>query len=92
ANSECQKVLRPLKNPTIIEMVEACNRIGTVKLNFEAMAAAFAALKVAPGPTGQTCFGCGKPGHLKKDCHALKGAKLKKKNHLEFTRDAAKDS
>ncbi|NXB01308.1 GAK6 protein, partial [Cnemophilus loriae] len=73
ANSDCQKILRLLKNPTIIEMIEACNRIGTVEHKFEAMAAAFAALKVVPGPAGQTCFGCGKPGHFKKDCPALKG-------------------
>ncbi|NWR05308.1 GAK5 protein, partial [Paradoxornis webbianus] len=73
ANSDCQKVLRPLKNPTIIEMVEACNCIKSVEHKFETMAAAFATLKVAPGPRGQTCFGCGKPDHLKKDCHASKG-------------------
>ncbi|NWX64911.1 GAK5 protein, partial [Promerops cafer] len=73
ANSDCQEVLRPLTNPTIIEMIEACNHIGTVKHKFETTAAAFAALKGAPGPVGQTCFGCGKPGHLKRDCHASKG-------------------
>ncbi|NXQ23055.1 GAK5 protein, partial [Peucedramus taeniatus] len=73
ANSDCQKVLRPLKNPTIIEMVEACNHIRTVEHKFETMAAAFAAIKVGPGPMGQTFFGCGKPGHLKRDCYASKG-------------------
>ncbi|NXP35226.1 GAK5 protein, partial [Leiothrix lutea] len=73
ANSQCQKVLTPLKNPTIMEMIEVCNRIGTVEHKFETMAAASAALKVAPGPAQETCFGCGKPGHLKRDCHAPKG-------------------
>ncbi|NXI23433.1 GAK5 protein, partial [Sterrhoptilus dennistouni] len=73
ANSDCQKVLRPLKNPTITEMVEACNHIEKVEHKFETMAAAFAALKVAPVPKGQTCFGCGNSGHLKKDCYASKG-------------------
>ncbi|XP_042645051.1 uncharacterized protein LOC122153029 [Tyto alba] len=57
-----------------VEMVEACNRIGTVDHKFEAMAAAFAAMRGTAGPG--VCYGCGKPGHLKKNCMAAtSGAK-----------------
>ncbi|NXO63346.1 POK9 protein, partial [Phainopepla nitens] len=38
--------------------------------------AAFAALKGSSGIPG-VCFNCSKPGHLKKDCFAQKGAKPK---------------
>ncbi|NXP40943.1 GAK5 protein, partial [Leiothrix lutea] len=40
------------------------------------MAAAFAAAKGAFGSSA-VCYGCGKPGHLKKDCFAWKRAKPK---------------
>ncbi|NXG62988.1 GAK5 protein, partial [Hemiprocne comata] len=72
ANADCKKLLKslPNQNPTLIEMVEACNRIGTMDHKFETMAAAFAAMR---GPVDSTsplrnCYGCGKPGHLKRDC------------------------
>ncbi|TRZ07570.1 hypothetical protein HGM15179_019535 [Zosterops borbonicus] len=73
ASSDCQKVLRPLKNLTIIEMVEDCNHIGTVEHKFKTMTAAFAAVKLIRSPAGQTCLSCEKLGHHIKDCHALKG-------------------
>ncbi|NXW79148.1 GAK5 protein, partial [Hirundo rustica] len=40
------------------------------------MATAFAASKGSSG-TSAVCYGYGKPGHLKKDCIAQKGAKTK---------------
>lgn len=41
ANTDSKKLLKSLSNPnpTMVEMVEACNRIGTVDHQFEAMAA-----------------------------------------------------
>ncbi|XP_075278195.1 endogenous retrovirus group K member 7 Gag polyprotein-like [Opisthocomus hoazin] len=70
ANVDCKKLLKslPNPNPTLVEMVEACNRIGTVDHKFEAMAAAFAAMRGSGRPGN--CYGCGKPGHLKKNCLA----------------------
>ncbi|OPJ89819.1 hypothetical protein AV530_014007 [Patagioenas fasciata monilis] len=52
ANVDCKKLLKSLPNlnPALVEMVEACNRIGTVDHKFEAMAAAFAAMCGSVGP------------------------------------------
>ncbi|NWV04620.1 POK9 protein, partial [Ptilonorhynchus violaceus] len=74
ANPDCKKLLKslPNPNPTLVEMIDACNCIGTIEHKYESMAAAFAAMKTPSSATGP-CFGCGKPGHLKKDCLTLKG-------------------
>ncbi|XP_074424746.1 endogenous retrovirus group K member 7 Gag polyprotein-like [Larus michahellis] len=73
ANADCKKLLKSLPNPalTLVEMVEACNRIGTVDHKFEAMAAAFAAMRGMSG--GGNCYGCGKPGHIKRNYLASNG-------------------
>ncbi|NXS33381.1 GAK5 protein, partial [Pomatostomus ruficeps] len=78
ANTDCKKLLKslPNKNPTLIEMVEACNHVGTINHQYATMAAAFAAVR-GPLATSGVYFGCGKTGHLKKDCSALKSVKPK---------------
>jgi len=52
ANVDCKKLLKslPNPNPTLVEMVEACNRLGTMDHKFETMAAAFAACTALGGP------------------------------------------
>ncbi|XP_037228141.1 uncharacterized protein LOC119140709 [Falco rusticolus] len=56
ANVDCKRLLKslPNPNPTLVEMVEACNRIGMVDHKFEAMASAFATMRGVGN-----CYGCG---------------------------------
>lgn len=81
-NGDCKKLLKSPTNPnpTLVEMIEAYNRIVTLERASETMAAgmvaAFAALK-RPIGEARICFGCRKPGHLKKDFLAQNGAKAK---------------
>ncbi|TRZ05448.1 hypothetical protein HGM15179_021659 [Zosterops borbonicus] len=78
SNTDCKKLLKslPKQDPSLVEMVEACNQIGTIEHQYEAMAAAFEAAKGTFG-SAAVCYGCDKPGRLKKDCLAWKKAKLK---------------
>ncbi|NXW85957.1 GAK5 protein, partial [Alopecoenas beccarii] len=68
ANVDCKKLLKslPNPNPTLVEIIEACNRIGTMDHKFEAMAAAFAAMRGSKEL--RNCYSCGKPGHLNRNC------------------------
>ncbi|TRZ10220.1 hypothetical protein HGM15179_016888 [Zosterops borbonicus] len=76
ANTDCKKLPKSLlkQDPSLVEMDEACNQIGTIEHQYEA--AAFAAAKGTFG-SAEVCYGCSKPDHLKKDCLARKRAKLK---------------
>ncbi|NXB82636.1 GAK5 protein, partial [Donacobius atricapilla] len=82
ANGNCKKLLKSLTNPNpiLVEITEAFNHLGTLehtsKTMAAGMAAAFAALK-SPTWEQRTCFGCGKPGHLKNYCFAQNGDKAK---------------
>lgn len=77
ANSDCKKLLKSLlnQNPSLVEMIEACNRIRTMRYKYETMTAAFAAMN--PLLTAR-CFGCGKLGHFRKNCFTTRGGNNRK--------------
>ncbi|NXK70963.1 GAK5 protein, partial [Sylvietta virens] len=85
ANDDCKcllKALPPEPKPTLLQMIEACNRLGTLQhttaVTYQAVrqgiAVAFAALKILPGKQ-MLCFGCGEPEHVKKDCQKVQNQK-----------------
>uniref|UniRef100_A0A8B9DNE3 CCHC-type domain-containing protein n=1 Tax=Anser cygnoides TaxID=8845 RepID=A0A8B9DNE3_ANSCY len=66
ANTDCKKILQALPaNTTLVQMIEACNRVGSIEHHTAALAGAFAtALK-----TGRKrCFRCRATGHFATEC------------------------
>lgn len=55
ANTDCKKVLQALPvNTTIVQMIEACNQVGSIEHHTESLASAFAAaLTISQDPKGQ---------------------------------------
>uniref|UniRef100_A0A8C0AMD5 CCHC-type domain-containing protein n=1 Tax=Buteo japonicus TaxID=224669 RepID=A0A8C0AMD5_9AVES len=54
------------KDASLVDIVEACNKIGTTSFQMNALAEEFAvALR-----GDKKCYNCGKPGHLKAQCRA----------------------
>ncbi|KAJ7424995.1 hypothetical protein BTVI_04176 [Pitangus sulphuratus] len=58
ANEECRKLLKPLKIPTLLEMIKACRNVGSSQEKIKLMMCA------AQGK----CFNCGQSGHLQGSC------------------------
>ena len=67
ANSECQKVIRPLKaqGASLEEYIKACADIGSEPYKANLLATA---LQDSYKQNLTKCFNCGKLGHVKKDC------------------------
>ncbi|XP_071585757.1 endogenous retrovirus group K member 9 Gag polyprotein-like [Heliangelus exortis] len=93
ANADCKRLLKslPRSDPTLVEMMQACNCFGTPDYKYETTAAAFASMQ-GPGhkfKNAPVCYGCGQVGHLKKNCQNKKNlqnipmcSKCKKGRHL----------
>ena len=62
ANADCKKILIALpRNATLVEMVEAANRVGTLEQQATMLAGAFAA--VMKPLESRRCYTCGQQGH-----------------------------
>uniref|UniRef100_A0A8C0AT76 CCHC-type domain-containing protein n=1 Tax=Buteo japonicus TaxID=224669 RepID=A0A8C0AT76_9AVES len=78
ANADCKKLLMALpRDASLVDMVEACNKVGTTSFQMTALAEVF----VVALRGDKKCYNCGKPGHLKAQCRA-KG-KLRQ-NHSQY--------
>ena len=72
ANTECKRILGPLKGQgaSIAKYIRACSRVrGT---EHQANVFAIALAKAMRPQKGGNCFRCGKPGHMKRKCQKLK--------------------
>ncbi|KAJ7409722.1 hypothetical protein WISP_112838 [Willisornis vidua] len=58
ANDECKKVLRALRDPSLLEMIEVCRNIDYAKKDLELVVCAVKG----------RCFNCGEEGHLERHC------------------------
>nr|QFE31730.1 gag polyprotein [Equine infectious anemia virus] len=83
ANEECKNAMRHLRpEDTLEEKLYACRDIGTVRQKMALLARALQSGLAGPMKGGiigggplkakQTCYNCGKPGHLSSQCRAPK--------------------
>nr|UVF62128.1 MAG: gag protein [Bat faecal associated retrovirus 1] len=88
ANTACKAILRPYyRKGTLEDYIRLCSDVGPSYMQGLALAAALkettieGLVKAQQMKSKLTCFGCGKPGHMKKQCPQgtrMKG-KMKKK-------------
>ena len=73
ANSECQKVLQPLKvqGKPLEDYIKVCHDIGSEPYKMQLLAQAITGLKQKVNQQ-VICFSCGKRGHVQKNCKTNK--------------------
>lgn len=76
ASADPQKVLQSLKNadPSIADMIKACQDVGTASHKMALLADMLAARLDAGTAQRMKCYSCGEPGHVQRDCKKPKQA------------------
>ncbi|XP_055485384.1 igE-binding protein-like [Psammomys obesus] len=76
ASPECKTVITPRRNKGLTDWIKICRGLGGPLTN-AGLAAALLQSKSRSGPgSNKTCYSCGKPGHLKRDCRATAQKKV----------------
>lgn len=65
-NPDCQRILRPLRAPTVIEMLKACQGISTASQNMTLLSEPLTTMSVLSRLS--ISFSCGKPAHVRREC------------------------
>lgn len=84
ANTECQRVIQPLKavGAGMEDYIKACAHVGSPTYQANSLATAMKG-RSRGNLRNLKCFGCGKQRHMKRDCRSQKRAKeLNVKNKL----------
>ena len=71
ANRSCQEVLCLHRNKDLDDFIHLCR--GVVPSTVMGQVVTSAPREVAAKTGSKNCFQCGKPGHIRKDCPAIKG-------------------
>lgn len=82
ANEDCRRAILPIKETGDMNAyMKVCKDIGSesrrMQIFAETMATTWHALQASPKGSNVKCFGCGKTGHLKRDCRAGKSGDRK---------------
>ncbi|KAM9590948.1 endogenous retrovirus group K member 5 Gag polyprotein-like [Morphnus guianensis] len=69
ANADCKKILQSMPGrATLVDMIEACNKVGSLEHKTTLMANAFAVAMRMDTKNVKKCYKCGQPGHLQFQC------------------------